>query len=286
MGQGAAVALAVLNGISVLLVVSIGLAVIFGLTGVINLAHGEFLTFGALFTVTVVGLGVDLWLAMVLATVAVAVAGMLIERLLIRRLSGRLENTLLATWGLSLILVQTAVLLYGSNPSGIESPLGNVRVGDYSVSVYSLMFDAAAFTILALVYLLYTRTKYGVTARAVRQNPHMAECLGVNRAKVNTITFGIGAGLAGAGGALLAPIAAVVPTMGQAYVGNAFMTVVLGGSGVITGTGAASLALGSVYGLVATALTPLFGTLALLFLAIVLLRFMPTGISGRLGRKL
>lgn len=286
MDQVAIIALSIMNSIALLIVVSLGLAVIFGMTGVINLAHGEFLTFGALLTITGVKLGLNLWMSMVLGSLLVALGGMVLERVLIRRLYGRLENTLLATWGLSLILVQVAVYFYGSSPSGVQGPFGSIGIGQYTTSVYSLVFDGVAIGLLLAVFALYRYSKYGVLARAVKQIPGMAETLGVHTAQVNTITFGIGAGLAGAGGALLVPVAAVVPTMGQAHVGNAFMTVVLGGGGVITGTGTAAVTLGTVYGSVANLLSPLFGTLALLMVAILLLRVMPTGISGRLGRKL
>lgn len=287
MGQSEIVTLlAIVNSVALLLAISLGLAVIFGLTGVINLAHGEFITMGALLTVTGVKNGINIWVAMILASLGVAVAGVLMEWALIRRLRGRLENTLLATWGLSLILVQVAVLLFGTSPVGIDNPMGSFRVGQYSVPWYTIVFDVAAVIMLVVVYVIFTKTRYGITARAVQLNADMAEALGVNRSRVNSATFAIGAGISGASGALLAPIVAVVPTMGQAYVGSAFMTVVVGGAGVISGTGLSSVTLGTVSGTVSSVFTPLIGTLALLGVAIVLLRLMPAGISGRLGRKL
>jgi branched-chain amino acid transport system permease protein len=136
------------------------------------------------------------------------------------------------------------------------------------------------------VFWVFTRTRYGVMARAATQLPAMASALGVNARRLNTLTFGFGAALAGAGGALLAPIAGVVPSMGQAYVGRAFMTVVVGGPGVLTGTASAAGLLGTVNSVVSQTTTPLLGTTALLVVSMVLLRLLPSGISGRWGRRL
>lgn len=278
--------ISLLAGVALLVIISIGLAVIFGMMGIINLAHGEFLMLGAFFTLTGVRHGLSLWLAMPVAALAVGVVGLVVERLLIQFLYGRLAATMLATWGLSLILVQTVVLIYGSSTRGIATPLGSFRVGRYSVSEYSLVLIVAAILLLAIVYAVFTRTRYGTMARAATQLPSMAAAVGINTRRINMLTFAFGAALAGAGGALLAPVAGVVPSMGQAYVGRAFMTVVVGGPAVLTGTAAASGILGMVGETVSAISTPFFGTAALLVVAIVLLRVMPTGISGRLGRKL
>jgi branched-chain amino acid transport system permease protein len=145
---------------------------------------------------------------------------------------------------------------------------------------------ASAVVLLGLVLWVLTRTRYGLLARASTQLPGMAAALGVNPRRVNMLTFGFGSALAGAGGALLAPIAGVVPSMGQAYVGRAFMTVVVGGPGVLTGTASAAGLLGTVNSVVSQTTTPLLGTTALLVVSMVLLRLLPTGISGRWGRRL
>lgn len=123
-------------------------------------------------------------------------------------------------------------------------------------------------------------------ARAATQLPEMASAIGINAKRINMLTFGFGAALAGAGGALLAPLAGVVPSMGQAYVGRAFMTVVVGGPGVLTGTASAAGLLGAVDSLVSNLVTPFLGTAALLVVAIVLIRILPSGISGKVGRQL
>ncbi len=279
-------AASLLTGVALLVVISLGLAVIFGMMGVINLAHGEFLMLGAFFTLSGVRAGLNVWLAMIVAALAVGLVGLAVERLLIQFLYGRLASTMLATWGLSLILVQVVVLAYGPATQGIPTPLGAVRVGRYSLSEYNLVLIAAALLLLAVVFLVFTRTRYGTMARAATQLPDMAGAVGINARRVNMLTFGFGAALAGAGGALLAPVAGVVPSMGQAYVGRAFMTVVVGGPGVLTGTATAAGLLGSVDSLVSNAFSSFLGTASLLVVAIVLLRLLPTGISGRWRRQL
>lgn len=275
-----------LTTVSILVIISIGLAVVFGMMGIINLAHGEFLMLGAFFTLSGHRAGLNIWIAMIVAALGVGVVGLVVERLLIQFLYGRLAATMLATWGLSLILVQGVVLVYGPSTQGLPTPLGSSRIGDYSISQYNMMLIVIAVALLGLVYVVFTRTKYGIKARAATQLPNMAAAVGVNAKMTNMLTFAFGAMLAGAAGALLAPVAGVLPGMGQAYVGRAFMTVVVGGPGVLTGTASSAALLGTVDSVVSNAVTSFMGTAALLVLAIVLLRFLPTGISGRTGRQL
>lgn len=276
----------VATSVSLLVIISIGLAVVFGMMGVINLAHGEFLMLGAFFTLSGYHAGLNIWIAMVVAALGVGLVGLVVERLLVQFLYGRLAATMLATWGLSLILVQAVVLIYGPATQGLPTPLGSIRVGGYSISQYNLVLIAMAVALLALVYVVFTRTRYGIKARAATQLPGMAAAVGVNAKATNMITFGFGATLAGAAGALLAPVAGVVPGMGAAYVGKAFMTVVVGGPGALTGTASSAGLLGTVDSVVSNSATSFLGTVALLGVAIVLLRVLPTGISGRLGRQL
>lgn len=279
-------ALLTLIGIGVLVIVSLGLAIVFGLMGVINLAHGELLMLGAVGTVLLSQAGIPLAAAMVLSALGVAVVGAIVEVLVIRRLYGRREYTLLATFGLGLIIVQVVALTYGTAPRTVSAQLGTVHLGGATASTYQLLLVGVAAAMLAGVYLVMTRTHYGLMARAATQNAGMAASVGVNAARVNMITFAFGAGVAGLGGALLTPLVAVVPTLGADYVARAFMTVIVGGPAVVTGTAAAAGALGVVQSLVGDWTTPVLGAGALLVCAIVILRVMPTGISGRLRRAL
>lgn len=267
-------------GVSILVIASIGLSVIFGMMRIINLAHGEFMMLGAYLTLTGVRSGLNLWLAMPVAALCVGLFGLVVERLVIHHLYGRLADSMLATWGLSLIVVRAVALLFGPATQGIATPLGSVKVGHYSVALYSLVLIAAAALMLALVYIVFTKTRYGAMSRAATQIPEMAAAVGINTRRINMFTFGFGSALAGAAGALLAPLTGVFPTMGQAYIAKAFMTVIVGGPAVITGASAASGLLGSVEFSVSYVSNPVIGQCALLILAIIVLHLMPTGLSG------
>lgn len=274
--------ISLLTTISILVVISLGLAVIFGMMGVINLAHGEFLMLGAFLSLTASRLGLNFPLSVLVGAIGVGLFGLVVERVLIRFLYGRLAATMLATWGLSLIMVQGVVFIFGPSTQGIPTPLGSISIGRYSFAQYSLVLIGAAVTLSVVVYLVFKRTRYGVNARAATQLPLMAAAVGVNSRRTNMYTFAFGSLLAGCAGALIAPFAGVFPGMGQVFVGRAFMTVVVGGPAVLTGTVASSGLLGTVDSVVSNVLTPFIGTAALLLVAIVLLRFLPTGISGRM----
>jgi branched-subunit amino acid ABC-type transport system permease component len=281
----AAIVLSIVNSIALLVIVSVGLAVIFGMMGLINLAHGEFLMLGAYMTVTFYRLGLGFWVAAILGSLSVGIFGIVIERSLIRFLYGRLAAMMLATWGLSLIMIQVVTLIFGTSTHSLPTPLGSFKIGGYSFSDYSVAVDIAALAMLGLVYVVFTKTRYGVMARAATLDSTMASAIGIDVRRVNMLTFGFGAALSGLGGALLSALAGVVPTFGQQYVGNAFMTVISGGAAVLTGTASASVLLGGVQGVVSNASTAFFGSISLLLVAIVLLRFMPNGISGKWGRR-
>lgn len=266
--------------IATLLIISLGLALLYGMMGVTNLAHGEFLMLGAYTVLTAVKAGLNIWLAMLLAPVVVGLLGIVIERLIIRHLYKRMFDTMLATWGLGLLLAQLVVIIYGPATNGIATPLGSFQLGTYSVSKYSLFLIVMAVVLLAVTYWIFNRTRYGLMARAATQNKEMASALGIDSERINMITFGFGSALAGAGGALLAPLTGVMPSMGGAFVAKAFMTVVVGGQLVISGTTAASGILGLVDNLVSYLFTPIIGQTAILIIAIVLLRIMKRGLSG------
>ena len=170
--------------------------------------------------------------------------GIVVERLIIRHLYGRLADTMLATWGLSLIMVQAVENRYGSVTEGISVPVGNFTVGEFSMSKYNFVLIAAAAVGVLATYTIMRRTRYGLLARAATQSSTMAEGLGVNTSGVNMWTFGLGSALAGAAGALLAPVVGVIPTMGQTFVARAFMTVIVGGPSFVAGTVSASGLLG------------------------------------------
>jgi len=276
----------VLRAAAGLVLISTGLMIIFGMMRVINIAHGEFLMLGG-YTVVMAGkAGVNPWIAMlVLAPLVVGLFGVLVERLFIRFFYGRMIDTLLATWGLSLFLMGIVTVLFGNTVTGVSVSLGSVDVGGLRVSGYSFFLIAVAVIILIATYLVLRHTKLGLIARRTMQNSGMAAALKINPSVVYMATFGIGSALTGLAGALLAPITGVVPTMGVAFVAQAFITVIAGGPAIITGTISAAGLLGSVSQLTTFATTPVVGDVALLFVAVVLLRILPNGITGEFFRR-
>jgi branched-subunit amino acid ABC-type transport system permease component len=175
--------------------------------------------------------------------------------------------------------------VFGNTVTGVSVSLGSVDVGGLRVSGYSFFLIGVAVTILIATYLVLRHTKLGLIARGTMQNPGMAAALKINPSVVYMATFGIGAALTGLAGALLAPITGVVPTMGIAFVAQAFITVIAGGPAIITGTISAASLLGSVSQLTTFATTPVVGDVALLFVAVVLLRILPNGITGKFFRR-
>jgi branched-chain amino acid transport system permease protein len=277
------VAIELLREVAGLILIATGLAVIFGMMRVINIAHGEFMMLGGYTVVLTTKLGVNIWVAiLLLAPLAVGLFGIVVERLIIRHLYGRVIDSLLATWGLSLFLIGFVTVVFGNTVEGVSTPFGSFSVGQYSVAVYTVFLIFAAMAFMTSVFLALRHTKAGLIARATMQNPDMVESLGVNSKLVYMATFGIGAAFAGLAGGLLAPISGVVPGMGGLLIGKAFITVVTGGSAVVAGTLSASGILGTISQAVTFATGPVFGDATLLFVALILLRLLPQGITGRI----
>ena len=282
MDFAAVLALQLLTGVAVLALVAAGLAVVFGMTRVINLAHGEFLMLGGYAAILAHGGGVGLWVAMlVVAPAVVGAVGWVVERLLVRRLYGRATDTLLATWGLGLLLSGGVTMAFGNTTRGVSAPLGSFAVGAYRVGAYDLALVAAAAAVFAGMHLVLRRTRAGLRARAAMEDPEAAAAFGVDGARARAAAFTAGAALSGLAGALLAPVAGVVPTIGAAYIAKAFVTVIAGGASIVAGPLSAAALLGGVGTGVGFAATPAFGEVALLAAALVLLRFLPRGIFGR-----
>lgn len=273
--------------ISNLALISLGLAIIFGMMRVINLAHGEFLMLGGYTVVVATNAGINIWVSMlILAPVVVGIIGVIVERLLIRWLYGRMVDTLLATWGLSLLLVGVVTSIFGaSTGTTVSPPLGVVRIGEYSASGYELFLVVVTILLLFGVWLTLRFTKIGLLARGTMQNAEMASALGVSTSRIYMITFGLGAAVSGLAGGLLAPMTGVLPTIGATYIAKAFITVISGGSAILAGTTAGSILLGGINGIFSFIAGSTFGEIALLLAAIILLRLMPRGITGRFFRK-
>ena len=257
-----------------------GLAIIFGMMGVINLAHGEFIMCGAYVTVMATRAGIPLPLSILLGSLVAGIIGIALERLVIRHLYGRPLDTIVATWGVSLIATQGTLIVLGSTMQGVGTPLGSFVVGNLSFSTYRIVLIFAALAVLGGLYLLFNKTRFGILARATIQVPHMAEGLGVNTRHVYALTFGLGAALAGLTGGLYAPTMTMVPTMGATFIVEAFVTVVVGGADVFLGTAPAAVVLAVVKAGMTSWQGQLFGQIALLIAVVIVIRLLPRGISG------
>ncbi len=286
MDLGGLLAFNVLTGIATLVLITLGLGVIYGMMRIINLAHGEFMMLGAYTAVTATQAGVNIWLAMLLLPpLVVGLVGLVLERTLIRFLYGRIIDTMLATWGVSLALIGLMTTLFGNVVRAVPVPVGGFGIGRYGASLYGVVIVCVALAGLAGMLLLLRATRFGLVLRATMQNPAMAAALGVSPPTIYMAAFALGSALAGLAGGVLAPISGISPGMGAAYIARAFITVLGGGPAIITGTGLASTLFGLVNELVSFQTTPIIGDVALLAAAIVMIRILPQGITGRFLRR-
>jgi branched-chain amino acid transport system permease protein len=192
---------------------------------------------------------------------------------------------MLATWGLSLLLVGVVTSIAGNTTAGVSAPLGSFAIGAYSVSSYTLVIIAVAVVLAFVLRWVLLHTSLGLIARGTTQNPAMADALGINPGAVYSITFAVGAALSGLAGGLLAPLTGVVPTMGGAFIAKAFITVIAGGPALLVGLVSASTLFGAINQVATFATTPVLGEVALLVAAIIMLRLLPHGITGRFFKR-
>lgn len=279
-----AFALQVGTSIAFLVLSAAGLAVIFGMMRIINLAHGELIMLGAYGTAFASHHGVPLVLAMLVGIALATAVGVVLERLFVRHLYGRPFDAIIVTWGIGLILSQGMLVLAGPSMPGIATPLASIDVGAYSFSAYRLLMIPAAVTVVGGLYIVFKSTAFGREARATMQLPDIADAIGIDVRRVYAVTFGIGAALAGLTGALFAPTMSIVPTMGSGFVVQAFATVIVGGADVFLGVAPAAILLGTVQAGLTAAAGTLTGVLGLLVAVIVTVRILPRGISSLIER--
>jgi len=286
MDYAAVVVLEIIYMISFLVLVSAGLAVVFGMMRVINLAHGEFVMLGGYTTLACHEAGINIFFAMlVIAPIVVGVIGLIVERVVIRWLYGRMIDTMLATWGLSLLFIGLVTLIFGSSAVGIPTPIPGYQMGSYQMGGYNLFIIAVAILLVLVMWLVLRYTRVGLIARGAMQGPEVASSLGYNPKTIYMLTFAAGAALSGLAGGVLAPLTGLLPSSGGAFIAKAFITVITGGAAVIAGLLSSGVLFGAINQLVSFGSTPVLGEIAMLALAIVLLRLMPQGITGRFFRN-
>jgi len=270
------------DSIAFLLLAAVGLMIILGVVNVINLAHGELIMMGAYATtVAYNNAHLPLPLCMALSTIGVGLFGMLLERFVIRRFYNDKLGALVATWGVSLILSQGTLLVFGPSMQSVPLPAWTFSYDRYSFGGYRVLLLAIALGVVLVAWWAFYHTRLGVRTRATMQNADMARALGVDTRHIYLLTFGAGSALAGLTGALYAPTTTIVPLMGNQFVDVAFITVVVGGgANPILG----ALVSAALLSLIATPLSSVLGTfsgrIGLLVAALVVIRFLPRGISG------
>ena len=272
-----------LNSSALILMAALGMVIICGLMNVINLAHGELIMMGAYtaYTVTQTA-GLGFWAALPTSFAAAAAAGALMEVLVVRRLTGRPAETMLATFGISIVLQQVTNLAFGAQSQYVAIPIeGKLTFGRAVIPCYNIFTIVFAASVTAGTVLLLKKTKFGRRVRAVTQNRAMAECLGINSARVDTLTFALGSGLAGLAGALAAPVRSVSPFMGGPYLVNSFMTSVVGGVASFTGTAVGSLLVGESTALLGGVSNDVLASILVFLLIIAVIRFRPEGLFAK-----
>jgi len=283
---------------SVLLLAALGLAITFGLMGIINMAHGELLMIGA-YTTYLCQLAFRRWApdaldwylaaALPAAFVVTAAVGIALERTVIRWLYGRPLETLLATWGISLMLMQAVRTIFGAQNVEVANPTwmsGGITVLGSLVLAYNrIVIIVFALLVVAGVWLILNKTRLGLFVRAVMQNRRMAGCVGVSTAKIDMMTFGLGSGIAGLGGVALSQLGNVGPDLGQGYIVDSFMVVVLGGVGQLAGTVIAALGLGEANKFLEPVAGAVLAKIAILIFIIIFIQKRPQGLFAMKGRS-
>ncbi len=283
---------------SVLLLAALGLAITFGLMGIINMAHGELLMIGA-YTTYVCQLvfrkffpgAIDAYIVVALpaAFIVAAAVGIALERLVIRWLYGRPLETLLCTWGISLMLMQAVRSIFGAQNVEVANPSwmsGGITVlGSLVLSYNRIVIIFFALFVVFAVWLILNKTRLGLFVRAVTQNRRMADCVGVSTGKIDMMTFGLGCGIAGLGGVALSQLGNVGPDLGQGYIVDSFMVVVLGGVGQLAGTVIAAFGLGEVNKFLEPVAGAVLAKIAILVFIIVFIQKRPQGLFALKGRS-
>jgi branched-chain amino acid transport system permease protein/urea transport system permease protein len=275
-----------LNALSlsmIVILISLGLAIIFGLRGIINLAHTEFFMLGAYVVVLADSLGLPtFWAGLLLAPLVVGAIGWLIERSLIRFLYDRPLETLLGTWGVSLILKEVVKLVLGPQQRYTMQPFsGSVAVLGVNYPIYRFFIVAVTLLVIGAMIFLFLKTDFGLRTRAVITNREMAAAVGINTSAIDQLVFALGAGLAGIAGAIMSPVVAVNPNMGMEYFARTFFAVIVGGVNNIFGVlaGGGIMGVGEAY--LSAEFRPVVAQILVLLLAIVVVRLRPQGVVGK-----
>jgi len=263
----------------ILYIVAVGLLIVLGVLKIINFAHGGFLTLGGYASLIVTGLHWSPWLSEPVALVAGTVLGAVVERVIVRPLYSRPLDAILATWGLSIVIVQVITIGFGRGVQFVQSPVeGAVPLLGTHYSLYRLILLGVAIALSLAIGAVMQGTRLGLVTRAVIMNESLARSLGINSELVRFVTFSVGAGLASLAGALITPLLSVDPLMGVPWLLNAFMLVLVSGTSLVS-LAAAAVVLGGAQVLISSYSSPVLGGLTIVVLAALILRVRPLGFA-------
>ncbi|HEX2938902.1 MAG TPA: urea ABC transporter permease subunit UrtB [Ruminiclostridium sp.] len=274
-----------LNQSAVLLIATLGLIIIFGMMGVINMAHGQMIMIGGFAAYIVTGImGLPFFMAIIISFAVTALFGAFMELLIIKKLYSKPTETILATYAISIILTEIARMIWPL-AKNVKMPLpGKITLGAVTIPYYNIFLVIMALGLLICTILFFNKTKMGRKIKAITQNRQMTECLGINTAAIDTITFAYGAGLAGIAGCVLAPTTGVSYTMGSVYLTNTFLTAVVGGVQSMVGTAVASGIIGEGRTVLAGFSNDTWAMIIVSFAIIILVKFKPEGLFYKDGR--
>ena len=266
----------------VLALAAFGLAIIYGLVGVINMGHGAMLTLGAYLTWACMQAGIPFPLAVILAGGGVGLVGLALEHLVIRHFYDRPFDTLLLTWAFFLVSTEVIKIVFGTDFRNIPDPVGGtIDIGVYKLSAYRALIALLSVLLIVATALVLFKTALGIKIRALIQNREVASLLGLNIALTYKLVFGFGAFMAGLAGGLVAPMLSVGPYMGDIFLVRSFFVVIVGGVGqLLSGTIAGAFTIGGLETIVALFSDQVVAQVAVFFVAIVILRFRPQGLFG------
>jgi branched-chain amino acid transport system permease protein len=260
---------------------AMGMSIIYGMTGITNMAQGELIMIGAYITDLAVNLlGLPLGIAIACGALFSGVVGLILDRLVVRHLYDRPLDSIVVTWGLSIAISQLTFIIFGSSMKGIAIPFGSFTVAGKSYSYYKLMLIAIALVLIIATFVVFKFTRFGLHSRATMQNREIANSLGVNADRMNAGTFMLGAALAGLCGGLYLPTMALTPNYGDSFLVQSFVTVLVGGADPLIGTVFAGGGLGFVEGILDMRLNTFYGKIGILLIAILFIRILPKGFSG------
>ncbi len=277
----------VLNSVSSAMIImlgAVGLSIIFGLMGVINMAHGELFMLGAYFALMFQKAGLSLWVGIMAAPFLVGGVGLILEYFIIHRFYTRPLVTLPATWGISIIIKQVVKLLFGAGNQNIINPMaGSVALFGFDYPRIRVFLIVITAVVLVFLFILFRRTPFGLKCRAIMQNREMASAVGINVENMDHWTFALGSALAGFAGAIMTPIITINPLMGETFLAQSFLAVILGGVGNLFGIIGSAFAISGVRFALSYFIRLSVAQILVFVMAILVIRFRPQGLFGRRG---